>query len=47
MERKWEFILHSLLIWLLYILMTWMVVFALKETAGLTFIDGMFMVGFG
>jgi hypothetical protein len=44
MERKWEFILHSVLIWFLYILMTWMVVFALKETSGLTFVDGMFLL---
>lgn len=44
MERKWEFILHSVLIWFLYIMMTWMVVFALEETAGLTFIDGMFLL---
>jgi len=47
MERKWEFILHSLLIWFLYIMMTWMVVFALEETAGLTFIDGMFLLVIG
>lgn len=47
MKRKWEFILHSLLIWLFYILMTWMVVFALEETAGLTFIDGMFLLVIG
>jgi len=44
MERKWEFILHSVLIWFLYIMMTWMVVFALEETSGLTFIDGMFLL---
>lgn len=44
MERKWEFILHSLLIWVFYILMTWMVVFALEETSGLTIIDGMFLL---
>jgi uncharacterized protein (TIRG00374 family) len=47
MERKWEFVLHSLLIWFLYIMMTWMVVFALEETSGLTFIDGMFMLVIG
>ena len=47
MERKWEFILHSVLIWFLYIMMTWMVVFALKETSGLTFIDGMFLLVIG
>jgi uncharacterized protein (TIRG00374 family) len=47
MERKWEFILHSVLIWFLYIMMTWMVVFSLKETSGLTFIDGMFLLVIG
>jgi len=47
MERKWEFILHSLLIWFLYILMTWVVVFALEELSGLSFIDGMFLLVIG
>ena len=47
MKRKWEFILHSMLIWFLYILMTWMVVFALEETSDLTFIDGMFLLVVG
>lgn len=47
MERKWEFIFHSLIIWLFYILMTWVVVFALKETSDLTFVDGMFLLVIG
>jgi hypothetical protein len=47
MERKWEFILHSVLIWFFYILMTWMVVFSLPETSNLTFIDGMFLLVIG
>ncbi|MEN8226678.1 MAG: lysylphosphatidylglycerol synthase transmembrane domain-containing protein [Bacteroidota bacterium] len=47
MKRKWEFVLHSVLIWFFYIMMTWMVVFALEETAGLTFIDGMFLLVIG
>jgi uncharacterized protein (TIRG00374 family) len=47
MERKWEFVLHSVLIWLLYIMMTWMVVFSLEETSGLSFIDGMFLLVIG
>lgn len=47
MKRKWEFILHSVLIWFLYIMMTWVVVFALKETAGLTFVDGIFLLVIG
>jgi len=47
MERKWEFFFHSIFIWFLYILMTWMVVFALKETSSLTFIDGVFLLVIG
>lgn len=47
MKRKWEFILHSILIWFLYILMTWVVVYALEELSGLTFIDGMFLLVIG
>jgi len=47
MERKWEFLLHSVLIWFLYIMMTWVVVFALEELSGLSFIDGMFLLVIG
>jgi hypothetical protein len=47
MKRKWEFILHSFLIWFFYILMTWVVVFALEELSGLTFVDGMFLLVIG
>lgn len=47
MKRKWEFILHSFLIWFLYILMTWVVVFSLEELSGLTFVDGMFLLIIG
>lgn len=47
MQRKWEFLLHSVLIWFLYILMTWVVVFALKETSSLTFVDGIFLLVIG
>ena len=47
MERKWEFLIHSVLIWLLYILMTWVIVFSMEETSGLTFIDGVFLLVIG
>jgi uncharacterized protein (TIRG00374 family) len=47
MERKWEFIMHSLLIWFFYIIMSWVVVFSLEETSGLNFIDGMFLLVIG
>ncbi len=47
MKRKWEFVLHSVLIWFLYILMTWVVVYALEELSELSFIDGMFLLVIG
>jgi lipoprotein signal peptidase len=47
MERNGEFVVLSVLIWLLYILMTWVVVYALEELSGLTFIDGMFLLVIG
>ena len=47
MEHKWEFILHSFLIWFSYIMMTWVVVFSLKETSSLTIIDGIFLLVIG
>jgi uncharacterized protein (TIRG00374 family) len=47
MKRKWEFLLHSLLIWMLYILMTWVVVFSLKETSSLKLVDGIFLLVIG
>ncbi|MDX2431191.1 MAG: lysylphosphatidylglycerol synthase transmembrane domain-containing protein [Bacteroides sp.] len=47
MKRKWEYLFHSVLIWFLYIMMTWVVVFALKETADLTFVDGIFLLVIG
>ena len=47
MQRKWEFIFHSILIWFFYILMTWVVVFSLEELSGLSFVDGMFLLVIG
>jgi uncharacterized protein (TIRG00374 family) len=47
MKRKWEFLFHSVFIWFLYILMTWVIVFALEETSGLVFIDGVFLLVIG
>ncbi len=48
MERKWEFLFHTLFIWLNYALMTWVVVFALPEVTGdLKFVDGIFLLVIG
>lgn len=43
MKKKWSFVMHTLAIWFAYILMTYIGFFAMKETAGLTFSDGIFV----
>jgi hypothetical protein len=36
MKNKWAFIGHTLFIWLMYLMMFWVVTFALPETSGLS-----------
>lgn len=47
MQRRWEFIFFSVLIWLFYLLMTWVVVFAVPATSNLKLIDGLFILVIG
>ena len=47
LQRKWEFIFHSIFIWINYALMTWVVVFALESTSHLSFIDSIFILVIG
>jgi uncharacterized protein (TIRG00374 family) len=47
MKRRWEFVFFSILIWVLYLLMTWVVVFAIPATSGLKLIDGLFILVIG
>ncbi len=48
MKKKWEFLFHTLFIWFNYIMMTWVVVFALPGiTDHLTFMDGIFLLVIG
>jgi uncharacterized protein (TIRG00374 family) len=47
LERKWEFIFHTVFIWVNYALMTWVVVFALDSTSQLTFVDSLFLLVIG
>jgi uncharacterized protein (TIRG00374 family) len=47
LERKWEFIFHSVFIWINYALMTWVVVFALKSTSGISFSDSIIILVIG
>ena len=47
LERKWEFIFHTVFIWVNYALMTWVVVFALESTSHLTFGNSIFILVIG
>jgi glycosyltransferase 2 family protein len=46
-EKKWEFIFHTVFIWLNYLLMTWVVVFTLDSTSHLDLADGIFILVIG
>jgi uncharacterized membrane protein YbhN (UPF0104 family) len=46
-EHKWEFIFHTVFIWLNYLLMTWVVVFTLDSTSHLDLADGIFILVIG
>jgi uncharacterized protein (TIRG00374 family) len=47
LERKWEFILHTLFIWMNYALMTWVVAFALESTSQLSLHNAIFILVIG
>jgi glycosyltransferase 2 family protein len=47
LKKKWEFILHTIIIWVNYSLMTWVVVFALESTSHLTFGNSIFILVVG
>jgi uncharacterized protein (TIRG00374 family) len=47
LERKWEFIFHTIFIWISYIFMTWVVVFAIDSTSHLDFGDAIFLLVIG
>jgi glycosyltransferase 2 family protein len=47
LKSKWEFIFHTVFIWINYSLMTWVVVFSLKSTSHLTFGDSIFILVIG
>ncbi|MCJ7446448.1 MAG: flippase-like domain-containing protein [Bacteroidales bacterium] len=47
LKRKWEFIIHTVFIWICYTLMTWVVVFAIDSTSHPTFGDAVFLLVVG
>jgi uncharacterized membrane protein YbhN (UPF0104 family) len=46
-SHKWEFIFHTVFIWVNYLMMTWVVVFAIKSTSNLDLADGIFLLVIG
>ena len=47
LENKWEFIFHTVFIWLNYALMTWVVFFAVESTSDISFTDSFFILVIG
>lgn len=47
LNRKWEFIFHTIFIWINYSLMTWVVVFSIESTSHLTFGNSIFILVVG
>ena len=47
LKRKGEFLFHTVLIWICYLLMTWVVVFSLETTSHLTIGAGIFLLVIG
>jgi hypothetical protein len=47
LQRKWEFLFHTVFIWVNYTLMTWIVVFSLESTAHLTLGNSIFILVIG
>lgn len=47
LERKWEFTIITFLIWISYAMMTWVVVFCLESTSGISFLDSLIILVVG
>ncbi len=47
LKKVWQFIISSLLIWIFYLLMTYIAFFALSSTSNLNLIDGLFILVIG
>jgi glycosyltransferase 2 family protein len=47
MRNRWDFLLHTVIIWTMYFLMTYVVIFAIPATQNLTPIDAVFLLVIG
>jgi len=44
LERKWEFVILTILIWISYAFMTWVIVFCLESTSDISFWDSLIVL---
>ena len=47
LKRKWEFLFHTVFIWINYTLMAWIVLFSIESTSHLTLGDSVFLLVIG
>ncbi|MFC2113960.1 lysylphosphatidylglycerol synthase transmembrane domain-containing protein [Bacteroidota bacterium] len=47
LDRKWEFIFHTFFLWILYFLMSYIMLFAFDRTAGLSILAGLTVLAIG
>lgn len=47
LQKKWEFIFHTIFIWFCYTMMTWVVVFSLEATSNISIGEGIFLLVVG
>lgn len=47
LKNSWEFIFHTIFIWINYALMTWVVVFSIESTSHLSFLNSIFILVIG
>lgn len=47
LKSKWEFLFHTIFIWLNYALMTWVVVFTIESTSHISFSESFFLLVIG
>ena len=47
LKRKWEFVILTFLIWISYAMMTWVVVFCLESTSGISFWESLIVLVVG
>ncbi len=47
LEKRWRFVIYTLLLWVCYWMMTWVICFSIPQTSHLGMIDGLFLLIIG